>query len=215
MQNLERYKSSIGFTDLLFNLVIGFVYLFMIAFILINPVAKKGDVPKKAEYIIVIEWTVDLNDDVDLWIQDPAGNTVSFVQKDSGVMNLEKDDLGYGNDTIIRNGVSEVIKINREVVTLRGTVPGTYSVAAHIYNRIPYDSTDTGKIRLQVIKLNPYSEVYSQFYEYNRMAQEIPLVNFTIDSDGNFTGSNNLHNDIITRKRDIPNLRSIHRYFEI
>ena len=53
--NRLKYKSGIGFTDLLFNLVIGFVYLFVIAFILINPIAKKGDVIKKAEYMITIE----------------------------------------------------------------------------------------------------------------------------------------------------------------
>ena len=67
MSNLDnklKYKSSIGFTDLLFNLVIGFVYLFVIAFILINPVAKKGDVIKKAEYMIVLEWNHEYNDDV-------------------------------------------------------------------------------------------------------------------------------------------------------
>ena len=42
-----KYKSTIGFTDLLFNLLVGFVFLFIIAFILINPITKKKDVPKK------------------------------------------------------------------------------------------------------------------------------------------------------------------------
>ena len=56
----------------------------MIAFILINPVAKKGDVIKKAEYMIVLEWNHEYNDDVDLWVKDPAGNVVSFLQKSKG-----------------------------------------------------------------------------------------------------------------------------------
>ena len=58
-----KYKSTIGFTDLLFNLLVGFVFLFIIAFILINPITKKKDVPKKAEYMIIIEWPSMLVDD--------------------------------------------------------------------------------------------------------------------------------------------------------
>ena len=202
MSNRDRYKSSIGFTDLLFNLVIGFVYLFMIAFILINPVAKKGDVIKKADYIIVIEWPNELNDDIDLWVKDPQGNTVSFVQKNKGLMNLEKDDLGWSNDTKFKaNGEPEILQINREVVTLRGTVPGEYQIAAHVYNRRPSrSSTAEGKIRVQVIKINPYVEVYTEWYDYNRLAQEIALVNIVLDEDGNVDSMNNNPNSIITRK---------------
>ena len=47
-----RYRSSFGFIDLLFNLLVGFVFLFMLAFMLINPVAKKETIKPKAEYFI-------------------------------------------------------------------------------------------------------------------------------------------------------------------
>ena len=95
--NKNKYKSTIGFTDLLFNLLVGFVYLFIIAFILINPIQKKQDVPKKAEFMVVIEWPKTFNDDIDLWVKSPDGQTVSFVKKEAGLMNLEKDDLGLSN----------------------------------------------------------------------------------------------------------------------
>ena len=42
-----RYRSSFGFIDLLFNMLIGFVFLFMLAFLLINPVAKKETISLK------------------------------------------------------------------------------------------------------------------------------------------------------------------------
>lgn len=207
MQNRDRFKNTIGFTDLLFNLVIGFVFLFILAFLLINPITKNGDVIKKAEFIIVIEWNPELNDDVDLWVRDPLGNTSSFVQKDAGLMNLEKDDLGWGNDTVIVDGTEKIVKLNREVITLRGTVPGTYRIATHIYNRIPYDSTTKGTIRLQVIKVNPYQEVYTNFYEYNSFGQEISLVNIVIGDDNNVLDFNLNKTDIITKKRSIPVFR--------
>ena len=42
--NRDRYKTSIAFIDLLFNITIGLAMLFIIAFLLINPIAKKGDI---------------------------------------------------------------------------------------------------------------------------------------------------------------------------
>ena len=133
-----KYKSTIGFTDLLFNLLVGFVFLFIIAFILINPITKKKDVPKKAEYMVVIEWESTSLDDIDLWVKAPDGKTVSFVKKEAGLMNLEKDDLGISNDfTIDEYGNRQYVYVNREVVTIRGILAGQYQVAAHVYAMKP------------------------------------------------------------------------------
>ena len=182
--NKLKYKSSIGFTDLLFNLVIGFVYLFVIAFILINPVAKKGDVIKKAEYMIVLEWNHEYNDDVDLWVKDPAGNVVSFLQKSKGLMHLEKDDLGHSNDIIDKGSQKKVIYLNREVLTLRGTIEGEYQVMAHVYNRKFTMINGTarqdlpGFLEITVIKINPYVETYYAKVPYIETGQNISLVRF-------------------------------------
>ena len=89
----RQYGSSTAFNDLLFNLVVGFVFLFVIAFILINPPTKKADIPTKAEYIFIIEWDSESADDIDLWVRDPNGITVSFTRKEGGLLNLEKDSL--------------------------------------------------------------------------------------------------------------------------
>ena len=138
MSNLDnklKYKSSIGFTDLLFNLVIGFVYLFVIAFILINPVAKKGDVIKKAEYMVVIEWNHEYNDDIDLWVKDPAGNVVSFLRKSHGLMHLEKDDLGYSNDVYVKRNKEQIIHLIEITVIKINPYSETY------FARVPYIET--------------------------------------------------------------------------
>lgn len=204
--NRLKYKSSIGFTDLLFNLVIGFVYLFVIAFILINPVAKQGDVEKKAEYIVVIEWNHEYNDDIDLWIKDPAGNIVSFLTKSSGLMNLEKDDLGTSNDSIVTNGDTKTIFLNREVVTLRGTIPGEYEVMAHVYNRkfTTYKGSARqdlpGDILVSVIKINPYVEAYTSKRPYIETGQNISLVRFSVADNNAYLGHNENPSDFITRK---------------
>jgi len=204
--NRLKYKSGIGFTDLLFNLVIGFVYLFVIAFILINPVAKKGDVIKKAEYMITIEWNHDYNDDIDLWVKDPAGNIVSFLQKSKGLMHLEKDDLGYDNDVYVKDTKKEIIHLNREVLTLRGTLEGEYEVMAHVYNR-KFTIRDgkarqdlPGIIEITVIKINPYVETYFARVPYIETAQTLSLVRFNIAEDHAYLGHNNNRSDFITKK---------------
>ena len=209
MSNLDnklKYKSSIGFTDLLFNLVIGFVYLFVIAFILINPVAKKGDVLKKAEYMVTLEWNHNYNDDIDLWVKDPAGNIVSFLVKSKGLMHLEKDDLGYSNDVYVKGKQEQIIHLNREVLTLRGTIEGEYEVMAHVYNR-KFTMKDgksrqdlPGMIEITVIKINPYSETYFARVPYIETAQTLSLVRFNIGGDHAYLGHNNNPSDFITKK---------------
>ena len=203
--NKLKYKSSIGFTDLLFNLVIGFVYLFVIAFSLINPVAKKGDVIKKAEYMIVLEWNHDYNDDIDLWVKDPAGNIVSFLVKSKGLMHLEKDDLGYDNDMYVKGSQKKIIHLNREVLTLRGTLEGEYQVMAHVYNR-KFTMKDgkqrqdlLGIIEITVIKINPYVETYFARVPYVETAQTLSLVRFNIGEDHAYLGHNNNRSDFITK----------------
>lgn len=199
----DRYKNSIGFTDMLFNLLLGFVFLFIIAFILINPITKKSDAPKKAEYLIVIEWDNDKNDDVDLWVRDPLGNTVSFVNRSGGLLNLEKDDLGKSNDAVVMpDGTVKVLNINREVVTVRGIVPGIYNVQAHIYSRKGLIKDEQpGTITVKVIKVNPYGEVYTGNKGYSARGQQITMLNFKLDKDGKFLGFNLEHvPNIITRR---------------
>lgn len=210
MKDRSRYKSSIGFTDLLFNLLIGFVYLFMIAFILINPVAKNSDIPSKAEWLLVMEWDPELNDDIDIWVKDPAGNLVNFTTREKGVMHLERDDLGHSSDRIEYGQVTKTLRINREVVTLRGTIPGEYKVMAQVYGRsYPIGTeiwdkpkiTDTSWIEFTLIKVNPYIETVVDKFTYNERGQQITLVNFTLDDNGEFVTADKIRHDIITRPR--------------
>ena len=74
----ERYKSTIAFTDLLFNILVGFAFLFIIAFLLIKPEAKKQDFERKAEFVVVMEWDKLAHGDLDLYVQDPTGAQCSF-----------------------------------------------------------------------------------------------------------------------------------------
>ena len=62
----------VPFTDILFNALLGFAFMVFIAFSLINPDAKSGDVNVKAEMIVTVSWPDNTEDDVDTYVEDPG-----------------------------------------------------------------------------------------------------------------------------------------------
>ena len=208
--NNEKYKSTIGFTDLLFNILVGFAFLFIIAFLLIKPEAKKEDFERKAEFVVVLEWDHDQPDDIDLYVQDPTGTKVHFRLPVTNFMYLDKDDLGFAND-IVKNidGTITKVNINREVVTIRGIIPGEYVINAHYYSARKWTgqtlSTNvddpanyevrkgksTGKqltVKIELHKVDPYKIWWIGEKTFTHRGQEETFVRFTIDSDGKLVG---------------------------
>ena len=157
MDSDSKYKSTLAFTDLLFNVLIGFAFLFIIAFILINPVNKRADIKSKAEFMVIMDWDPNSLFDIDLWMQDPSGTIVGFPNKDSGWTHLDRDDLGQANDMIYINDMeSKIVKINREIMTVRGVIPGEYIVNIHFYSAKSAQRITPVDVSIQAIKINPY-----------------------------------------------------------
>jgi len=206
--NNEKYKSTIGFTDLLFNILVGFAFLFIIAFLLIKPEAKKEDFERKAEFVVVLEWDHDQPDDIDLYVQDPTNSTVHFRLPIANFMYLDKDDLGFAND-IVKNvdGTITKVNINREVVTIRGIIPGEYVINAHYYSARKWtgqtlstnvdNSYELGKgkstgkkltVKIELYKVDPYKIWWIGEKTFTHRAQEETFVRFIIDPDGKQVG---------------------------
>ena len=203
----NKYKSTIGFTDMLFNILVGFAFLFIIAFLLIKPEAKKENFERKAEFVVVLEWDHDQPDDIDLYVQDPTGTKVHFRLPITNFMYLDKDDLGYAND-IVKNidGTITKVNINREVVTIRGIIPGEYIINAHYYSsrnwtgRGTFKNTadivsKTGKptkkhltVKIELHKVDPYKIWWIGEKTFTHKGQEETFVRFTIDQDGKQVG---------------------------
>ena len=91
---MRNYRSNVAFIDLLFNLLVGFTSLFIIALLLINPVAKTGKIEPEVEMIITTEWDKDSNNDIDIWVKGPNGPAVGYSGKDIGYIVLNRDDIG-------------------------------------------------------------------------------------------------------------------------
>ncbi|MGH6919114.1 MAG: hypothetical protein ACREJ0_15585, partial [Geminicoccaceae bacterium] len=147
---------GVAFTDLLFNALLGFVVMFVLAFLLINPVARTGAVDVKAEFLIALAWPDGRREDVDLYVEDPSGNLVWFRAREAGLMHLDRDDLGRSNDVIEVGGRTIVSPLNQEVVAIRGIQPGEYVVNLHLYRA---DGGQPVPVTVRVEKLNPKVEV--------------------------------------------------------
>ena len=211
MFDKNKYKSTIGFTDMLFNILVGFAFLFIIAFLLIKPEAKKEDFERRAEFVVVLEWDHDQPDDIDLYVQDPTKTKVHFRLPVTNFMYLDKDDLGYAND-IVKNvdGTITKVNINREVVTIRGIIPGEYIINAHYYsarkwtgqtlatnmNDAGVAELGTGKptgkkltVKIELYKVDPYKIWWIGEKTFTHRAQEETFVRFIIDPDGKQVGN--------------------------
>ena len=189
MFDKNKYKSTIGFTDMLFNILLGFAFLFIIAFLLIKPEAKKEDFERRAEFVVVMEWDEDAHGDIDLYVEDPTGKQVSFRYHNHNFMHLDKDDLGAMNDTVVNaDGSTTTIAINREVVTIRGIIRGEYVINGHYYSVRSYDKIKPKKpvitVRVELHKVNPYSIMWVGEKTFNRRGQEETFLRFRLDQDG-------------------------------
>jgi len=198
--NNEKYKSTIGFTDLLFNILVGFAFLFIIAFLLIKPEAKKKDFDRNAEFVVIMEWDKEAKGDIDLYVEDPLSAKCSFRQVVANFMHLDKDDLGSANDTVVNaDGTVSTVKINREVITIRGIIAGEYTINAHYYSERDYSrivqplemATAARKkkskevtVKVELHKVNPYTILWVGEKKFRGKGQEETFVRFRLDKDG-------------------------------
>jgi hypothetical protein len=182
---MKNKHNPLDFIDFLFILLLTFISLFMLSLILINPVANKAEIKSKAEFLIVLDWNANSNSDIDLWVQDPGKNVVSFREKQAGAMHLDKDDMGAITDTFRGPDGKEIkVPINQEVVTLRGIMPGEYTVNTHLY-RLSNSGEEINPVTVQIIKLNPYQIISSEKIDLSVQGEETTVLRFTIDAEGN------------------------------
>lgn len=178
------------FIDLLFNTLLGFSFLFMVSLLFINPEASDAKVELQAEYIISATWDETLKDDVDLWVLAPTGHRVSYLERESGWLHLDRDDRGVLNDTIMVDGQEVTHQLNQEIVTIRGKQVGEYVVNLYYYqNASPLPL----KVKLRVDKVNPTLEtVFIDTISLNRADEEKTAVRFSLAEDGSVHSINRL-----------------------
>ena len=188
MRQIRRFHNNLAFVDFLFILLLAFISMLILALLLINPVTKESEVERKAEYIIVLEWDKESEDDVDLWVRNPLKKHVSFRNKVEGLMHLDKDDLGTINDTLVLpDGTRQGIHLNREVVTLRGWHEGEYVINVHMFNK---RTTIPTNITVQMIKINPYKILFEEKVVMLKRGEEMTIRRITLNKLGDIIDTN-------------------------
>lgn len=184
-------------TAVLFKIIQALTFFFILAVIFMNPVAKKGIIDPKAEYIITVQWPDNNPNDIDTWVEEPDGNLVWFQSKEAGLIHLDRDDRGNVNDTLTINGQTVQNPLNQEVVTIRGTVVGEY-----VINLFYYGSEDNKPVdvNVRVDKVNPQLEVvYYGTITMDKPGDEHTAVRFTIDQDGRISNINHIEKSLTSR----------------
>ncbi len=189
-----------AFTDLLFNALLGFAMMFVIAFTLVNDPDDTGNVDAKAEVLITVRWADRHPDDVDTLVEGPGGKVVWYHNRDSGLMHLDRDDRGLLADRIMLDGTEVSNPINQETVTVRALQTGEYVV-----NLLHYQANYTKPlpVTVKVEKLNPQvSLVYYGTRNLTGTGDEQTAVRFQIDAEGNVIDTNELQKPLLTRALD-------------
>jgi hypothetical protein len=186
-------------TDLLFNSLLGFTFLFVVAVLYMNPVAKQGIIDPKAEYIITVTWPDHDRNDIDTYLEDPAGSIVWFRNPQAGLVHLDRDDRGMLNDVITVNGREIENPLNQEITTIRGVVTGEYVLNIHYY------ATDAGKpvpVTVRLDRVNPRLEVlYYETLTLNAEGDERTAFRFQIATDGSVSSFSTLQKSLVEAVR--------------
>jgi len=194
-------NDSTPFIDLLFNLLLGYAFLFLISFLMIQPILKKAEVHTQAEFIITVTWPLDNTDDVDTWLEDPLGNLVWFSNKEAGLSHLDRDDLGSSND-IIYLADGSVIKYpyNQEILTIRGYIGGEWTLNVHMYSKREKENTIA---HVTMDKLNPtLKPVFIKDIPLEVRGDEVTVARFEMSSNGDILSMNDMQKGLITLKSE-------------
>ena len=194
---LEKTEGQDAFTDLLFNSLLGFAFMFAIAFMLISDPTEGGKIESKAEILISVRWPDKHPDDVDAIVESPEGDLVWYHNRDTGLMHLDRDDRGIFADKMNVNGAVISNPINQETVTIRALQPGEYVVNL-LHYQANYDEPLTVDVKVE--KLNPEVElIYYGSHELEGIGDEETAVRFSVDSQKNISNVNQMPKRLLTK----------------
>jgi hypothetical protein len=200
----SKYANNLAFLDTLFNLLMAFAFLFLASYMLIHKPKPEADAGVKlsAEYIITITWDNNSLEDIDLFMLLPNKKQVYYGSKDIDYVTLDRDDRGAYGDIITneKTGERELLKLNKEMMTIRAIRPGRYVVNAFLYGTFGeienFKSNTTLPLTAKVTltKLNPLvKEVSSVEFQLTKLGDQYTALSFEIDDSGNIV---NLRTDV-------------------
>jgi len=187
---IKNYDSNTTWYDLMMNMILGFLAMFVLALILISiKSSKNGEIEAHVEFLITSTWPSDFDDDIDLYVEDPQHNLVWFKSLDRGLMHLERDDRGWFNDSVVTPSGKIIYNENREVVSIRGFIAGEYVVNIHAFAKVDPRPV---QVTVRLEKIRPYSTVTIKTILLTFIGEERTIFRFVVDEHGNVTNINTI-----------------------
>lgn len=192
----KQWNDVDPFTDILFNVLLTFTFLFLIALLLLNPPAKTGIIDPKAEFLVTVSWQDNDPNDIDVWAEGPSGRRIWYKTPQVGLIHLDRDDRGMANDTQVVNGQTISNPLNQEVLTIRGRSPGEYIVNVHYFKS---ENKEEVPVTVYLAEVNPKLKVLQYTtVVLERSGDEKTALRFTINQDGQVTNINQLQKNMAT-----------------
>ncbi len=170
----RNYHSNLSFVDILFNILLCFVVFFAIAIIHMNKDDSKSltNIDFSGYVLVVATWPDHIEDDIDMYAQDPRGKVVFFGRRNNKLMHLDRDDLGKTGDAS---------ENNREILTVRAKHPGEYIVNLHVYSKwrsLPVP------VNVKIYSIKDKKVLREKEIILFKMGEEKTAYRFTLDSEG-------------------------------
>jgi hypothetical protein len=177
-------KSSVAFMDVFLNSLLIFIMLFTLSFI---DQKKTQEYEKPAvEFLMNMIWPDKASSDIDIWLKTPDGETLWYGDNDRGLFIIDRDDKGSENAcTYVVGRVPICDYTNREVLSIRTIMPGTYVLNIHMYSQKEGESIP---VTVRFEKMNPtVSLIYETTITLSKHWQEEQVLTFQVHEDGTVT----------------------------
>lgn len=183
---MRNYASNLAFIDMVLNLLLGFIVLFILAFLYINPIADTGKIDPVTQFMITMQWDDKSSADMDLWVRGPDGTVVGYQHKDGSYIYLDRDDLGLSNDTVEIDGKPVEIFRNIETVSITKGFKGEYIVNVNFFPTPSKIDNKVEEVQIDLYQMNPYKLVISKKILLS-YAEEKTAFSFIVDENSNIS----------------------------
>ena len=181
--------------DMSYCLMLIILALFMVSVVLINPEKKKEEIIGMMQSEISIEMTwpdcPKYPQDIDLWVMGPDRQPVGYSRQKSESLALLRDDLGCDPKTPLNAEYAFSISDKKNLA-------GHYVVNVHFYMAHGGELNVPVKVEVKLLdradgKPSGQKTIISREVVLEKVKDEITVVQFDIDGDGNLINGSVTH----------------------
>jgi hypothetical protein len=186
MSARDRSPVWIGLCDMALSVL-------AVVIVAVNPPAPKArGVEMKAELLATVDWSVDIDADVDIHMMPPSHHPVFYGARDVGCATLDRDNRGFLDSIItLADGSTTKVDSDKETIAIRCIEPGHYDLGANLYayrvgGQGQDDRRDLGlKVHVEIVALNPRIQVlFSKDITLDSVGQTVNWASFDMARNG-------------------------------